>query len=112
MRPRPDLIVCSGMTVRMALSRPIEPGAILERLGETARVETTPDHAIMGVVGLALAESGSLRGRVLNALARLGPEMMGLGASAISVTAVVPQARLREAVCELHRQFFEEGCSR
>jgi len=104
-----DLLVATEVAVSMVLPRSVD-SALLERgLGSLAKIEVESERAIVCVVGTGLARGGPFRAAVLAALAGLDPEALVLGASPASLAAVLPQARLEEAVRGLHRRFFEEG---
>ena len=82
---------------------------IEDRFGKEARVELLEPGAIICVVGAGLR---GVRGKVLEALAEWDPEVLAVGVSSNSVTALVPDARLQPALQSLHRRFFEgEGRS-
>jgi aspartate kinase len=104
-----DLVVATEVAVSMVLPRPVDPALLERALGSLARIEVEPERAIVCVVGTGLARGGPFRAAVLAALADLDPETVVLGASPASLAAVLPQARLEQAVRELHRRFFEEG---
>jgi aspartate kinase len=64
------------------------------------------DRAVVCVVGDGLGEDPALRSRVGASLAALAPDLLVVGASRSSATAVIPTERLPEAVCALHETFF------
>jgi len=105
----PDLVVATEVAVGLVLPRPVEPALLERELGGAFEIEVLPERAVVCVVGSGLARGGRFRSAVLSALAELEPETVALGASRASLAAVLPQARLEEAVRELHRRFFEEG---
>lgn len=105
----PDLAVASEVAVTVVIPSGRELDGVARRLG--ARMDTAEDRGIVCVVGIGLARSEDVRTRVLAALASLGPEIVALGGSATSIAAVVPEARLGDAVRDLHRRFFEERAS-
>ena len=84
------------------------PEIVQASLDALARVEAIENRAIICVVGSGLAVGSSRRGEVLKALAEWQPEIVALGGSPISVTAVVAHDRLETIVGGLHRRFFEE----
>jgi aspartate kinase len=104
----PDLVVSSEVAVTLALPHGGDLAAAARELGAEAVVEVTEGRAILCVVGSGLAADGGVRGRVLSALAALGPELVALGGSATSVAALIPEERLKDAVRSLHLEFFEE----
>jgi aspartate kinase len=104
----PDLVVSSEVGVSLAIPADTPLEGVRQALSGTAEVEDVAGRALLCVVGSGLAGSGRVRGRVLSSLAPLEPDVVSLGGSGTSVTAVLPEERLRDAVRELHRRFFEE----
>jgi len=104
----PDLVVASEVAVDLVLSGKLDLPRLEECLGRHGDVAVREERAIICAVGSKLTE-GSARRRALEALAEWEPELVGLGGSGVSVTAVIPTPRLSEAVRGLHRRFFEEA---
>jgi aspartate kinase len=108
----PDLVVSSEVALTLVVQGAAEFSDVAAALGGEATVEALPDLGVLCVVGSGLARDPGVRGRVLASLAAMEPEMIALGGSATSATAVVPAGRLERCVRELHRRFFEpEGSS-
>ncbi len=105
----PDLVVSSEVAVTLVVSEERRLDGLARFLGGEVSIERTGERAIVCVVGSGLAREGAVRQTVLSALARLEPDIVSLGGSGTSVAAVVPEARLRDAVRGLHRDFFEPG---
>jgi aspartate kinase len=63
-------------------------------------------RAVVCVVGDGLGRNAALRARVGACLAELVPDLLVVGASRASATAVLPADRLAEAVRALHERFF------
>ncbi len=103
----PDLLVSSEVGVTAAVSGSANLERVREGFAGGAIVEETSGRALVCVVGSGLARDASVRGRVLDALARIEPEIVSMGGSGTSVTAVIPEERLAEAVRGLHHRFFE-----
>jgi aspartate kinase len=103
----PDMVVSSEVAVSLAVPGSIDRERLERELGEEVRVEVEPRRALVCVVGSGLARSADCRAGVLAALAEWEPELVALGASRISVAAVVRQGKLSDAVRALHRRFFE-----
>jgi aspartate kinase len=102
----PELVVACGTTLTVALSdeRSLE---ILGSLRETLEIEAHEDRGLVCVVGLGLARNRALRERVLVGLGRAGPDVIAMGASQVSIAAVIRRSELAEGVRSLHDQFFE-----
>jgi len=102
-----DLVVSSEVAVTLALQGGGDLSAVERALGGEARVESGSSRAILCVVGAALGRDAAVRARVLTSLGELQPEVVALGGSGSSATAVIPESRLEESVRGLHRRFFE-----
>ncbi|MBZ5638505.1 MAG: aspartate kinase [Acidobacteriia bacterium] len=105
----PDLLVSSEVAVSVAVRSESPLDGPRRALSGIAEVDDAPGRALLSVVGSGLAREGRIRGRVLSALAETEPEIVALGGSGSSVTAVIREDRLAEAVRGLHRRFFEDG---
>ncbi|MCR9244508.1 MAG: aspartate kinase [bacterium] len=82
--------------------------AVRDRLAELGELETTPDIALLGVVGRA---DHMVREQVAAVLSTLAANAVpvhcaGQGASGATVAAGIPEARLETAVQALHERFF------
>ena len=102
----PDLVVGCGTAVSRGLSgkRSLEA---LEPLRATLEIEAHQDRALACVVGMGLARNRALRERVLVGLGRAEPDVIAMGASQVSIAAVIRRSELAEGVRRLHEQFFE-----
>ena len=103
----PDLVVASELAVTVA-ARAEAVAEAVEHLRADAEVETAGDRAVIGVVGSGLAIDPQVRRVALEALAELEPELVAVGGSGTSATAVVLESELGSAVRRIHRRFFEE----
>jgi aspartate kinase len=104
----PHLVLAGDVTLALVVPGPVDASAVEMRVGGDADLEVLEGRAIICCVGSQLAQSGS-RSRVLEALGRWDPDVLVLGASGISVSAVLEQRRLGDALQSLHRQFFERS---
>ena len=105
----PDLVVSSEVGVAAAVTGKPDGARLAARAGDGVEVELVPAQGIVCIVGSGLSRDAGTRGRVLAALAGHDPELVSLGGSGTSVSALVPEGRLAETVRALHRAFFEEG---
>jgi aspartate kinase len=105
----PDLVVSSEVAVSVVVPAGARLDDVRRALHGVADVEDAEGRALVCVVGSGLAGKGGVRRRALAALAEIEPEIVSLGGSGTSVTAVVPEERLGDAVRALHRRFFEDG---
>lgn len=108
----PDFVLGTGVAITACFREGVSTESLLGRLGEIAEIEVLAERAWICVVGGALRGEGEGRARVLTELARWSPEALALGGGSAGVTAVLPRARLQDAVRGLHRRFFEEGENR
>jgi aspartate kinase len=108
----PELVVSSEVAVSVAIPAELRLDGVRREFSHAADVEEVPGRALLCVVGSGLSRDGGVRSMVLSALAPIEPEIVSLGGSGTSVTAVIAEDRLREAVLGLHRRFFEGGAGR
>jgi len=106
-RLAPDLVVASEVAVTLVLPGRPEAESIARRLADHARVEVREGRGVVCVVGAGLAAQGVVRARVLEAVARLEPELVAMGSSASSLAALVPEERLDACVRALHAEFLD-----
>jgi aspartate kinase len=104
-----DGVVATEVAVTLVVPSSSDLQRVQTQLHALARVDLIEDRAIICVVGSGLAVGSSCRGEVLSALAEWQPEIVALGGSPTSVTAVVAHDRLEAIVGALHRRFFEES---
>ncbi len=104
----PDLVVSSEVAVTLVVREDGDVERARHGLEGLADVEAGEPCAMLTVVGNGLARDAAVRGRVLAALAALEPELVALGGSARSVSAVLPADRIEDGMLRIHRQFFEE----
>jgi len=104
----PDLLVASEGAITLVLPETLELSALESRLSGEATLTATPARAILSVVGSGLAD-GATRRQVLAALAEWDPDLVAVGSSQISVTAVVAGKNLEPALRSLHRSFLERS---
>jgi aspartokinase len=104
----PDLVVSSEVAVTLAVQGSGDLDDVARSLAPRGTMEVFAERAVVCVVGSGLAHDGALRARVLACLAGCEAEVVGLGASGWSASAVLPAGRLAQAVRDVHRKFFEE----
>ncbi len=104
----PDLVVSSEVGVTLVVPEAEGLRAAVEAAGSDASVEVAGGRAILCVVGTGLARDPKVRAQVVDCLASLEPELMAVGGSATSASALVPESRLVECVRAVHGRFFEE----
>jgi len=108
----PDLVVASEVAVHAAIPADVDLARVVPELDRFGGVEVHEERAIVCIVGSGLMGAGLARRRALEGLAAFEPEIVGVGASAAGLAAVLPASRLVDAVRGLHHAFFEDGASR
>jgi aspartokinase len=103
----PDLVVSSEVALAAAVADCEAVGELEKNAPPDVDVELGRDRGLLCVVGTGLVDE-ACRGRVIRALGEYGPELVALGGSETSLTAVVERRRLESSVRDLHRRFFEE----
>jgi len=106
-RARPDLVVSSEVGVSLVVPQEDLDAEVVETLSTRAVVNVLRDRSIICVVGSGLASKAKIRRRVLGALEKVGPEIVSMGGTGFSVSAIVPADILHATVRDLHRRFFE-----
>jgi aspartate kinase len=104
----PDAVVCSGLALALVVPSGSDGVALAREIGEQVHVESRTGCALLCVVGARAMASGSARERLLSALAPWRPQLVAIGASRISLAAVLDEDQLAQAMTALHRSCFEE----
>lgn len=80
----------------------------IKRLWPNARVTTEDEQAILYVVGRGMRSDGSVQGRVLSAIGRVGApiKMIAQPGTRVSLCMVVPTGAARACVREIYQEFF------
>lgn len=104
----PDLVVASEIGVHLVLGADVDAASLVGELRAFGEVELREGRAIVCVVGSRL-EDGPAREVVLTAIAGFHPELVSCGSTGAGLAAVLPEARLADAVRGLHRRFFEDA---
>ena len=105
----PDLLVASEVAVHAALPAHGATAQLSAELERCGTIELREERALVCIVGSGLAGAGPARREALQGIAAYEPEIVGVGASAAGLAAVLPESSLVEAVGGLHRRFFEDG---
>jgi hypothetical protein len=109
---RPELVFAAGVSVALVGPRSGDGVELARALGDAAVVEDLPERALVCVVGAALRRRDALLERVLAAVSHWEPELVAVGPTGLSVTAVFGPGTLDAALPDIHRQFFESPVSR
>jgi aspartate kinase len=103
-----DLAVTSDRGLTLVRRGEFDADRLRDALGRDASIQLQSGCALICFVGAGLL-SGKLRGDVLQALAAWNPEIVLSGASRVSLSAVIEESRLEEALGSLHGRFFERS---
>ncbi len=80
--------------------------AELEKLGSVSIEE---ERAILCIVGEGLRSTPGIAARIFSTISDINVSLISQGASRINLTFAVEEARAREAVMRLHKEFFEKS---
>ena len=83
-------------------------GGIVEELEKLGSVSVEEKKAILCIVGEGLRSTPGIAARVFSTIRDINVSLISQGASRINLTFAVEEARAREAVMRLHREFFEK----
>jgi aspartate kinase len=82
--------------------------AIVHEIAEVGRVQVVEGKGIVCIVGQNIRHAPGILGRIFNALSTLGISMISFGASPSSLSLVIDDRDIPEAVQNIHREFFED----
>ena len=80
--------------------------AVAHEMSEFAHTELTPRRAVLSVVGSNIGNSPLLMARLFSALGSSELEMVSFGASRSSVTILLDETSILDAVRRVHAEFF------
>ena len=103
-----DVVSTSEVNVSLTIdsTKRLEP--ILADLKTFSEVAVEPDMAIICVVGDNVKYTPGLASRIFRAVDNINVQMISQGASRINVTFLVKEDKMREAVQQLHAEFFRD----
>ncbi len=107
-----DLVATSEVSVSLTVDEPSALDAIVTALGDIARVEVTPDMAIVCVVGEGMRRARGIPARIFRAVGSTEVRMISQGASEINVSLVVASRDADDVVRRLHDEFFQGNLPR
>ena len=103
-----DAVATTEVSISLTVDSRAQLGAITEELREYGDVDVQPDKAIICTVGDDLRGTAGIAWKIFRSLDDINIEMISQGASQISVTFLVQEDRMEEAVRRLHDEFFAE----
>ena len=104
-----DVVTTSEVSVSLSLDDTSALPAIVEDLEKLGSVTVEEKRAILCIVGEGLRSTPGIAARIFSTISDINVSLISQGASRINLTFAVEEARAREAVIRLHREFFEKA---
>ena len=104
-----DVVTTSEVSVSLSLDDTSALPAIVEDLEKLGSVSVEEKRAILCIVGEGLRSTPGIAARVFSTISDINVSLISQGASRINLTFAVEEARAREAVMRLHKEFFDAG---
>jgi aspartate kinase len=102
-----DVVTTSEVSVSLSLDDTSRLPAIVADLEKLGTVSVEEGRAILCVVGEGLRTTPGIAARIFSTISNINVSLISQGASRINLTFAIEEARVREAVQRLHREFFE-----
>ncbi len=102
-----DVVTTSEVSVSLSLDDTTALPAIIEELERLGSVSVEGKRAILCIVGEGLRTTPGIAARIFSTISDINVSLISQGASRINLTFAVEEARAREAVMRLHKEFFE-----
>lgn len=102
-----DVVTTSEVSVSLSLDDVSALPGIVEELEKLGSVSVEEKKAILCIVGEGLRNTPGIAARVFSTISDINVSLISQGASRINLTFAVEEARAREAVIRLHKEFFE-----
>ena len=103
-----DVVATSEVDVSLTIDSATNLEALVADLSGFGEVQVEPGVAIICVVGDNLRHAPGVAARIFKAVETINVRMISLGASRINVTFIVQEDKMRDAVQQLHEEFFCE----
>ena len=103
-----DVVTTSEVSVSLSLDDTSALPAIVAELEKLGSVNIEEKRAILCIVGEGLRSTPGIAARIFSTISDINVSLISQGASRINLTFAVEEARAREAVTRLHREFFEK----
>lgn len=103
-----DVVTTSEVSVSLSLDDTSALPSIVEELEKLGSVSVEEKRAIVCIVGEGLRSTPGIAARVFSTISDINVSLISQGASRINLTFAVEEARVRETVTRLHREFFEK----
>jgi len=102
-----DVVTTSEVSVSLSLDDTSALPGIVAELEKLGSVSVEEKKAILCIVGEGLRSTPGIAARVFSTISDINVSLISQGASRINLTFAVEEARVREAVIRLHKEFFE-----
>lgn len=102
-----DVVTTSEVSVSLSLDDTSALAEIVAKLERLGTVTVEEKRAILCVVGEGLRTTPGIAARIFSTISDINVSLISQGASKINLTFAVEEARVREAVTRLHKEFFE-----
>jgi len=102
-----DVVTTSEVSVSLSLDDTTSLAEIVAKLEKLGTVSVEEKRAILCVVGEGLRTTPGIAARIFSTISDINVSLISQGASRINLTFAVEEARVRETVARLHKEFFE-----
>jgi aspartate kinase len=103
-----DVVTTSEVSVSLSLDDTTALPDIVAELEKLGNVSIEEERAILCIVGEGLRSTPGIAARIFSTISDINVSLISQGASRINLTFAVEEARAREAVMRLHKEFFEQ----
>jgi aspartate kinase len=103
-----DMVATSEVSVSLTIDNPANLTAICDELAEFSSVTVETDQAIVCLVGENIRYTPGVASRVFSALESVNIRMISQGASLLNLSVVVADSDVKQAVADLHDEFFSD----
>ncbi len=104
-----DVVTTSEVSVSLSLDDTTALPTIVAELEKLGTVSIEDERAILCIVGEGLRSTPGIAARIFSTISDINVSLISQGASRINLTFAVEEARAREAVMRLHKEFFEQS---
>src|ERR1051325_4538834 len=102
-----DVVTTSEVSVSLSLDNTEALPQIVAELEQLGTVSIEEKRAILCVVGEGLRSTPGIAARIFSTISDINVSLISEGAARINLTFAVEEARVRETVARLHKEFFE-----
>src|SRR6266404_5714285 len=104
-----DVVTTSEVSVSLSLDDTTALPQIVAELEKLGTGSIEEERAILCIVGEGLRSTPGIAARIFSTISDINVSLISQGASRINLTFAVEEARAREAVMRLHKEFFEQS---